>query len=131
MGNFSTHRRGAILAASLLGFSLSLAMVSAAAKGDAARPDDGWRRTAAGWERTNHWQSAWVASFRPASLATSNSAANHSRYDAHPATVAFAETLLILFGFYTFPFPPATTPSSRKSWRSLLAASFRASVFGS
>jgi len=130
MENLPTHRCGAILAASLLGFCLSLTWNPIHAK-SAATPEDGWRRTAAGWEHKDVWNSGWATFFRRSPLVEGSPLKSATRYDSHPAVLALAETVLIILGFYAFPIRRAGAEGgSAQSWHARIVASFRASAFG-
>ena len=131
MRNLPTHRRGAILAASLLGFCVFTSALSPSSAKNAAKADDGWRRTTAGWEHKDVWNSGWAAFFRRSPLAEGGPLKSATRYDSHPAVLALAETVLIILGFYAFPIRRAGAEGeSAQSWPARIAASFRASAFG-
>jgi hypothetical protein len=91
--------------------------------------DDGWRRTADGWENSQRWPSitsAWFSQASPTRATTSG-----WRVDSHPAALALSQLGLVILGFYAFPAPARSAQTlSPLRWRALLVQSFRASVFG-
>jgi hypothetical protein len=86
--------------------------------------DDGWRRTAQGWERA-----ATLPATEPV-LSAARTPAN--RWDGHPAVLALLQILAVLGAMYAFPRPNAAGWSwLNEDWRAVFSRSFRASVFGS
>jgi len=131
MGNLLTHHRKASLAASLLGLCVVTSALSPSSAKNAAKADDGWRRTTAGWEHKDVWNSGWATFFRHSPPRESSPLKSASRYDSHPAALALAETVLIILGFSAFPMRRAGAEGgSARSWQARIAASFRASAFG-
>ncbi len=102
--------------------------VAAWSKTPTSRADQ-WRRTSAGWERATEWpvfrEIRTVSRPLPASAI---SKANDSRYDTHPAVLAFLQIIGVLAALSVFTVP---APQTFRGWRALLKQSFRASAFGS
>jgi len=91
---------------------------------DSSRANDSWRRTAAGWERSDSWPPATWAVPHP----VHDSEQLRTRNDSHPAALALVETLVVALGFYLFPAGSKTAP--RGNYQTWVARSFRASAFG-
>jgi hypothetical protein len=131
MGKMPTCHRSAILAPSLLGLGVLMSALSPSSAKNAATADDGWRRTTAGWEHTDAWNSGWASFFRRSPFAEGSPLKSATRYDSHPAALALAETILIILGFYAFPIRRAGAEGGcAQSWQARIVASFRASAFG-
>ena len=91
--------------------------------------DDGWRRTADGWEHKEHWLSKSSGGF--SHQARTSAAARTGRYDSHPAALVLGQVGAILLGFYAFPSTGQFRAINQlDSWQFYLERSFRASVFG-
>ena len=131
MGNLPTYHRSVIFAVSLLGLGVFMSALSPSSAKNAATADDGWRRTTAGWEHTDVWNSGWASFFRRSPPVEGSPLKSAARYDSHPAALALAEIILIILGFYAFPIRRAGTEGgSAQSWQARIVASFRASAFG-
>jgi hypothetical protein len=98
----------------------AVAALGRAAAADPVPADDGWRRTASGWERID----------QPSPSASEPNEAT-SRHDTHPAVLALGQLLasLVALSFLPVQRSGGAVPHSR-DWPELVAASFRASVFG-
>ena len=81
----------AVCALAAFGFAGSTYAQAAAATPAAAPIDDGWRRTATGWEQTAAWR-----------LAATTSPAPTWRVDFHPAALALLQALVIGAAFRVF-----------------------------
>src|SRR5262249_14208821 len=92
--------------------------------------DDGWRRTAQGWQYVGTWESnaSWREStpLSAVSKAPAPAARHHTRWDTHPAVLALAQVVIAIAALATF----AVQRQQRVSWPALIARSFRASAFG-
>jgi hypothetical protein len=100
---------------------------------NAARPDDGWRRTENGWERIASWQSQAMATAKvPNYPAPPISAKTISRWDTHPAALALVQLAAVLFALLRLPMSqgPRTTTAHSTPIPQRIAKSFRASAFG-
>jgi hypothetical protein len=92
--------------------------------------DDGWRRTAHGWEQLAVDRDVPFSGTAIAS-APRKPAAN-IRWDIHPAALTLAQTLAVLAAMAAFPRPKVVRLAwLQEDWRGFLRRSFRASVFGS
>jgi hypothetical protein len=71
----------------------------------AAVPDDGWRRTADGWERIESWHIAPVARAiqQAAHLSASSEAVPARRSDFHPAILVVFQVLAVTAGYSLLP----------------------------
>jgi len=95
---------------------LSLAMLWLSFGPAATGPDDGWRRTADGWQR----------------LPVPATAASTLRLDVHPAALTLLQLAAALVAMSAFPRPGVTRLSwLDEDWRAFFWRSFRASAFGS
>jgi hypothetical protein len=90
---------------------------------------DDWRRTASGWERMGNWTMNASAAVFPLLADHHPATAKASRFDTHPAVLAFGELVAVLLALYAFRSSPILPAASQ--WPALLARSFRASAFGS
>lgn len=93
--------------------------------------DDGWRRTADGWEDRRSW-AADGAAVAHRGVAWSSAAVPRQKEisawgQTHPAAVALGQWMLSLWGLSAAQQRGA--PTYWRSWRAALAASFRASAF--
>jgi hypothetical protein len=93
--------------------------------------DDGWRRTASGWERTLDWHSVRLASFiRPSADSPPGVRVAGSRMDTHPAALALLELLGAMLALFAIPSQRVQLLSALASLPAAIARSFRASAFG-
>jgi hypothetical protein len=91
--------------------------------------DDGWRRTASGWERLARGGQEFNSTV---SARGPREPASHIRWDVHPAVLTLAQTLAVLAAMAAFPRPNVVRLRwLQEDWRAFLRRSFRASVFGS
>ncbi|HZN36611.1 MAG TPA: hypothetical protein VFB80_22430 [Pirellulaceae bacterium] len=105
-------------------FAILLALAAVSQTVTAQTADDGWRRTANGWERVvlhHDWVFSAAKSAEPA-----------ARFDTHPAALALFMVVTIIGAMVAFPQPKVCRLSwLNESWLDVFRRSFRASVFGS
>ena len=71
--------------------------------------DDGWRRTAQGWEQARDWQAVYRNRAAAATAPGIASATRGTRWDTHPAALSLGQ--IIVRGDVT---SPATAPASAR-----------------
>src|SRR5262245_52137274 len=64
---------------------------------------DDWRRTAHGWERTTAWRISAAPDRKINPAQTSKKAAKYTRFDTHPAALAFVQLIGALTALAAFP----------------------------
>lgn len=100
-----------------------------------AKSTDDWRRTAKGWERSSGWSNPArsAASFEPAERSfriAERLVHVGRRTDAHPAALALAQLVGSMLALAIFS-PRSRSLVKETTFFTLVARSFRASVFGS
>lgn len=90
----------------LVAFAILFGGASNRAHGDEGRTDDGWRRTAQGWERMESWTAPQSTALYGYRFDTNDRPAGHDRRtDVHPAV--FLGLLLLVVGAALLLLPPA------------------------
>jgi hypothetical protein len=123
------HWRRAIGFTGLLGLCL-IGSSCGSCWADGLNADDGWRRTASGWERRKDWALIDKGSVLYLASAGGPIAAS-IRWDTHPAVLALVQIVVVVVGYATFPAQRRVGNATENSWRDAVAQSFQASVFGS
>jgi len=129
MDNRATPFRYAIGAALMCGLIAGMLGVDVTTRLESG---DGWRRTAHGWERSDRWSSTTgtTQSSEPPPTFYKRFAQNGRRSDAHPAALALVQLVGSMLALAVFS-PRGRSMLSQTPLSTILARSFRASVFGS
>jgi len=79
--------------------------------------DDGWRRTASGWERLEGWNESEQQAFATPATPDATNVRSAERLDGHPAVLVAVQLLAIGLAFLAFPRRSPTAGTIRRVTR--------------